>query len=117
MCAAAPAQPEKPRGAVSVRASVMPQHTLSMIDGKPYKMLKRNLALNGFTPESYREAYGLPEDYPVVAAEYAEKRRALAHKIGLGRKPLIAEPAKPSTPANIARKSRASREADLSSGK
>jgi predicted transcriptional regulator len=77
---------EKPTGAVSVRASVKPDYLLSMIDGKRYKMLKRHLSLNGYTPESYREAFNLPRDYPMVSAEYAEKRRGLALKIGLGRK-------------------------------
>lgn len=78
---------EKPKGAVSVRASIKPDHLVSMIDGKSYKMLKRHLTLNGYTPESYRETFGLPRDYPMVAAAYAEKRRNLAIKIGLGRKP------------------------------
>ena len=76
---------QKPTGAVSVRASVKPEYLLSMIDGKPYKMLKRHLSLHGYTPQSYREAFNLPKDYPMVSAEYAEKRRGLALKIGLGR--------------------------------
>jgi predicted transcriptional regulator len=80
-------QPAKPVGAVSVRASVKADRLISMIDGKPYKMLKRHLSLNGYTPQSYREAFGLPNGYPMVAAEYAQKRRDLAHQIGLGRKP------------------------------
>jgi len=58
-----------------------------MIDGKGYKMLKRHLSLNGYTPASYRETFGLPRDYPMVAANYAETRRAHAVRIGLGRKP------------------------------
>ena len=84
-----PAEPveEKPKGAVSIRASIKPDHLVSMIDGKPYKMLRRHLAQNGYTPESYRETFGLPKDYPLVAASYAEQRSALAKKIGLGRKP------------------------------
>jgi predicted transcriptional regulator len=76
----------KPVGAVSVRASIKPDHLISMIDGKPYKMLRRHLALKGYTPESYREAFGLPRDYPMVARSYAETRSALAMKNGLGRK-------------------------------
>ncbi|AXB75923.1 MucR family transcriptional regulator [Novosphingobium sp. P6W] len=84
---AADDQPAKPVGAVSARASVKADRLISMIDGKPYKMLKRHLSLNGYTPQSYRETFGLPRDYPMVAAEYAQKRRDLAHKIGLGRKP------------------------------
>lgn len=77
---------EKPKGAVTIRASIKPDHLVSMIDGKGYKMLKRHIALNGYTPETYREAFDLPRDYPMVAASYAEKRRNLAVKIGLGRK-------------------------------
>ncbi len=85
---------ERPKGAVSMRASIKPDHLISMIDGKPYKMLKRHVSLNGYTPASYRETFGLPRDYPMVAASYAEQRRALAKKIGLGRKPRAAAPAK-----------------------
>jgi predicted transcriptional regulator len=77
------AEPQK--GAVSIRASIKPDHLISMLDGKPYKMLKRHLALHGHTPESYREAYGLPKDYPMVAASYAARRSDLAKKIGLGK--------------------------------
>ncbi|MDO6414396.1 MucR family transcriptional regulator [Sphingomonas sp. BIUV-7] len=87
----APAAPEKPKGAVSARSSIKPSHLISMIDGKPYKMLRRHVSQHGYTPESYREAFGLPRDYPMVAADYAETRRALAHKIGLGRKPKAVE--------------------------
>jgi predicted transcriptional regulator len=97
---------EKPKGAVTARASIKPDHLISMIDGKPYKMLRRHISLHGYTPESYRETFGLPRDYPLVAATYAEQRRTLAHKIGLGRKPKAVEPAKP------ARKPRAAK-ADL----
>ncbi len=79
-------QAEKPKGAVSARASIKPDFLVSMIDGKPYKMLRRHISQHGYTPESYREAFGLPRDYPMVASNYAEQRRALAHKIGLGRK-------------------------------
>ena len=81
---------EKPKGAVSLRASIKPEFLISMIDGKPYKMLRRHISQHGYSPESYREAFGLPRDYPMVASNYAEQRRALAHKIGLGRKPRTA---------------------------
>lgn len=50
-------------------------------------MLRRHLAQNGLTPDEYRARYGLPASYPMVAPLYAEKRRELAKKIGLGRKP------------------------------
>lgn len=84
-----PEQPveEKPKAAVSIRASVKPDHIISMLDGKPYKMLKRHLAQNGYTPQSYRETFDLPKDYPMTAPSYAAQRKELALKIGLGRKP------------------------------
>jgi predicted transcriptional regulator len=73
---------------VSVRKSLAsPDHIISMIDGKPYKTLRRHLAGHGLTPEQYRERYKLKADYPMVAAAYSESRRAMAKKIGLGRKP------------------------------
>jgi predicted transcriptional regulator len=95
---------EKPKGAVSLRSSIKPDFLISMIDGKPYKMLRRHISQHGYTPESYREAFGLPRDYPMVAANYAEQRRALAHKIGLGRKPRVAEPAPVAAPKRRGRK-------------
>ena len=74
--------------AVSVRKSLSsPDHILSMIDGKPYKTLKRHLATHGLTPDEYRERYNLPKSYPLVAPSYSEARRAVATKLGLGRKP------------------------------
>lgn len=73
--------------AVSVRKSLAsPEHILSLIDGKPYKSLRRHLRRHGLTPEEYRERYGLKADYPMVAPAYAEQRREMAKKIGLGRK-------------------------------
>lgn len=86
------AEPEQPMQeftpAVSVRKSLAsPDHIISMIDGKPYKTLRRHLATNGLTPEQYRERYNLKADYPMVAANYSESRREMAKKIGLGRKP------------------------------
>lgn len=74
--------------AVSVRKSLAsPDFIISLIDGKSYKTLRRHLATNGLTPDEYRERYGLKRDYPMVAANYSESRRAMAKKIGLGRKP------------------------------
>jgi predicted transcriptional regulator len=70
--------------AVSVRKSVTPDSILSLIDGKPYKSLKRHLKRHGLTPDQYRERYGLPRDYPMVAASYAAKRSELAKSLGLG---------------------------------
>jgi predicted transcriptional regulator len=74
--------------AVSPRKSLAsPEHIISMIDGKPYKTLRRHLARHGLTPEQYRERFGLKPDYPMVSQAYSQVRRAMAHKIGLGRKP------------------------------
>ncbi len=79
---------ERPEPAVSVRASVKPDYIVCLEDGKKLKMLKRYLRTNyDMTPEEYRERWNLPADYPMVAPNYAEKRRELAKKIGLGRKP------------------------------
>jgi len=77
-----------PEPAVSVRASVKPDHIVCLEDGKKLKMLKRHLMTHyNLTPEQYRTRWNLPADYPMVAPNYAEKRRELAKKIGLGRKP------------------------------
>ncbi|WP_109806787.1 MucR family transcriptional regulator [Sphingosinithalassobacter portus] len=73
--------------AVTVRKSLASKdHILSMIDGKPYKTLRRHLSTHGLTPEQYRERYNLKADYPMVAETYSEQRRAMAKKIGLGQK-------------------------------
>jgi len=74
--------------AVSVRSSVKPDHIVCLEDGKKLKMLKRHLMTHyNLTPEQYRTRWNLPADYPMVAPNYAERRRELAKKIGLGRKP------------------------------
>lgn len=79
---------ERPEPAVSVRASVKPDYIVCLEDGKKLKMLKRYLRTNyNMTPEEYRQRWNLASDYPMVAPNYAEKRRDLAKKIGLGRKP------------------------------
>lgn len=73
--------------AVSVRKSLASRdHIISMIDGKPYRTLRRHLSTHGLTPEDYRARYNLKPDYPMVAPSYSEQRRAMAHKIGLGAK-------------------------------
>jgi predicted transcriptional regulator len=84
----APAEEPAPEPAVSIRASVKNDHIVCLEDGKKLKMLKRHLATRyNMTPEQYRARWNLPADYPMVAPAYAEKRRELAKKIGLGRKP------------------------------
>jgi predicted transcriptional regulator len=71
--------------AVSVRASIKPDYIVCLEDGKKLKMLKRHLMTHfKMTPEDYRAKWGLPSDYPMVAPNYAEQRRTLAKKIGLG---------------------------------
>ena len=80
------AAPLKP--AVSVRASIKPGHIVCLDCGMELKMLKRHLMTHhGMTPDDYRARWNLPADYPLVAPNYAETRRELAKKIGLGRKP------------------------------
>jgi predicted transcriptional regulator len=83
------AAPEaRPEPAVSIRASVKRDHVVCLEDGKKMKMLKRHLMTDhGLTPDEYRVRWGLASDYPMVAPDYADKRRDLAKKIGLGRKP------------------------------
>jgi predicted transcriptional regulator len=63
------------------------EHIISMIDGKKYKTLTRHLSTNGLTADEYRARYNLRSDYPMTAPAYSEKRREMAKKIGLGRKP------------------------------
>ncbi|MFC3441334.1 MucR family transcriptional regulator [Sphingobium rhizovicinum] len=83
----APAPEVKPEPAVSVRASIKPDYIICLEDGKKLKMLKRHLMTHyQMTPEDYRAKWGLPADYPMVAPNYAEQRRSLAKKIGLGTK-------------------------------
>ena len=79
--------------AVSVRKSLSSKdHIISMIDGKPYKTLRRHLARHGLTPDQYRERFGLKADYPMVSESYSNARREMAKKIGLGRKPGMKRP-------------------------
>jgi predicted transcriptional regulator len=84
-----PPAPEEPehKPAVSVKKSLSSaSHIISLIDGKPYQTLKRHLSKHGLTAEQYRERYGLPKTYPMVAKAYSESRRAIAERLGLGRR-------------------------------
>jgi predicted transcriptional regulator len=74
----------RPTPAVSVRKSITPDYLISLEDGKRYRTLKRHLTKLGLTPEAYREKWGLPRDYPMVAQSYAAKRSELAKGMGLG---------------------------------
>ncbi len=83
--AAAPA--DKPQPAVPIKKSVFADHIICLEDGKKLKMLKRHLQTAfDMTPDQYRERWGLPADYPMVAPDYARHRSSLAKKIGLGTK-------------------------------
>ncbi len=78
--------------AVTVRTSVKPDYLVCLEDGRKMKMLKRHLRTDHqMTPSDYREKWNLPGDYPMVAPNYAQTRRELAVKIGLGRKPNAAK--------------------------
>lgn len=78
-------EPKTP--AVSKRASVKPDYIVCMECGKKQKMLKRHIqTAHGMSPAEYRQEYGLSAHYPMVAPNYSETRRDLAHKIGLGTK-------------------------------
>lgn len=93
---AAPEPENKPVPAVNPKRSVFPDYILSLEDGKQYRTLKRHLSKRGLTPAEYREKWGLPASYPMVAESYAAKRSQLAKSLGLGRKPQAsAEPAAP----------------------
>ena len=82
---AAPEVKQEP--AVSVRSSIKPDYIVCLEDGKKLKMLKRHLMTHyNLTPDQYRTKWNLPSDYPMVAPNYAEQRRTLAMKIGLGTK-------------------------------
>jgi predicted transcriptional regulator len=82
----APAVPLEP--AVPIKASIKREFIVCLEDGKKLKMLKRHLMTHyGMTPDDYRAKWGLASDYPMVAPAYAETRRELAKKIGLGRAP------------------------------
>ena len=67
-----------------IEQSVTPDYLISFEDGRPYKTLRRHLALCGLTPEDYRAKWGLAADYPMTAPAYSAKRAALARALGLG---------------------------------
>ena len=80
--------------AVPIKKSVTDDFIISLEDGRKFKSLKRHLTAEyGMTPNQYREKWGLPADYPMVAPAYAKQRSALAKSLGLGRKASVTEPA------------------------
>lgn len=83
----APPEPKRPEPAVPVKKSVFPDYIVCLEDGKKMKLLKRHLqTAYNMTPQEYRERWGLPIDYPMVAPGYAERRSAIAKSAGLGKK-------------------------------
>lgn len=79
--------PERPQPAVPIKKSVHADYIICLEDGKKLKMLKRHLKTSyNMSPEEYRERWGLPADYPMVAPNYAQQRSRLAKDIGLGTK-------------------------------
>ena len=76
---------EAQKPATSVKKSITPDYLICLEDGKKFKSLKRHLRSQyNISPEQYREKWGLPADYPMVAPNYAEARSQLAKKMGLG---------------------------------
>ena len=85
--------PSLPKPAVPIKRSVTPNHVVCLEDGKKMKMLKRHLRTDhNLTPKEYRDRWGLPPDYPMVAPNYAKQRSEFAKKIGLGRKATNVKP-------------------------
>ena len=78
--------PETLNPAVPIKQSVKPDYIVCLEDGKKLKMLKRHLRVSfNMSPDEYRQKWGLPNDYPIVAPKYAAQRSELAKKIGLGK--------------------------------
>ena len=78
---------EELKPAVPISKSIQPDYIICLEDGLEFKSLKRHLKTHyDMTPEEYREKWGLPHDYPMVAPSYSEKRRTLAKKMKLGHK-------------------------------
>ncbi len=74
----------EPLTPAEIRKSIRPDGLISFLDGKAYKTLRRHLTVHGLDPESYRAKFGLPVDYPMVAANYSARRSQLAKELGLG---------------------------------
>jgi predicted transcriptional regulator len=101
--AEAPAEEAKKTPAVSPRASVKPDYLVCLECGRKHRTLKRHLmTAHNLTPPQYRADYGLPATYPMAAPNYAEMRRDMAKKIGLGRKRGTPAPAAAAKPAKAA---------------
>ena len=76
---------EEAKPKIAVKKSILPDYLICLEDGKKFKSLKRHLRTHyNLSPEEYREKWGLPHDYPMVAPNYARARSDLARKMGLG---------------------------------
>jgi len=91
-----------------VRRSITPAALISFEDGKPYKTLKRHLTTRGMTPDQYREKWGLPRDYPMVAPNYSAARSRMAKTLGLGQKGRQDRAKSTASPAPRGRRAKAS---------
>jgi predicted transcriptional regulator len=102
------ASDEKPARLTSaqIKKTITPDYLVSLEDGRRHQTLKRHLARLGLTPGAYREKWGLPSDYPMVAPGYSARRSELARSLGLGQKRKKASPPPP-PPAKRARGKRA----------
>jgi len=78
--------PQKHEAPMSWKKAIRPDYIVSFEDGKHYKSMKRHLTGRGLTPQQYREKWGLPRDFPMVAPEYAKARSEMAKRSGLGQK-------------------------------
>jgi predicted transcriptional regulator len=77
-------KPPKPTPLMPIKKTLTADYLISLEDGRRYKSLKRHLSGRGLTPAEYREKWGLPKDYPMVAPNYAKQRSELAKALGLG---------------------------------
>ena len=96
-------EPEKVelKPAVSIKKSITPEYIICLEDGHKFKSLKRHLKSHyDMSPEEYREKWGLPHDYPMVAPAYAAARSNLAKNMGLGRRAIVVA-VEPEAPAPI----------------
>jgi predicted transcriptional regulator len=98
---------EKPKlTPAQIRKTITPDALISFEDNRPYKTLRRHLAVRGLTPDEYKAKWGLPTDYPMVAPSYSQARSNLAKALGLGNRlnahaqptPAAAAPAAPKRP-------------------
>ena len=76
---------DAPQPIVPIKKTITSDFLISLEDGKKYKALRRHLATRGLTPDEYREKWGLPKDYPMVAPSYSARRSELAREVGLGK--------------------------------